>query len=436
MHKFWVILKREYAQVVKKKSFIVGIVLTPALMAAFTIVPSMLARVQSSTTERLAVIDQSGLQMGSQLEEALKVYTLPDSDRPYYAIERVFTIDPEDTATFAAVQDSLRRLINSKDLKYFLVIKKDAYLADSNLYLVTNSENFRSIGRFERKLSDIVSSIRLEMSSINLPVDSVLSLTERIDLTVQDAKGESIPFQIKYFGALLFVMLIFGMSIGYGQMVMRSVIEEKNSRIMEVLISSVSPFQLMLGKILGLGAATFTQLVVWYVIGLGIYIMRGTLDIDPSIARIVFDPFIIISFILFMITGYLLFSTLFALVGSIVNSEKEAQNFVAPITLTMIVPVILGIHVVQEPNSTLSVVMSLIPVFTPTMMMMRVIFIAPSLTEYSLFSGIVGEAVLGFILVVLTIIGMTWLTSKIFRVGILMYGKRPTFPEIMKWIRY
>ncbi len=436
MHKFWVILKREYAQVVKKKSFIVGIVLTPALMAAFTIVPSMLARVQSSTTERLAVIDQSGLQVGSQLEEALKVYTLPDSDQPYYAVEEVFTIDPVDTATFAAIQDSLRRLINNKDLKYFLVIKQDAYLADSNLYLVTNSENFRSIGRFERKLSDIVSSIRLEMSSINLPVDSVLSLTERIDLMVQDAKGESIPFQIKYFGALLFVMLIFGMSIGYGQMVMRSVIEEKNSRIMEVLISSVSPFQLMLGKILGLGAATFTQLVVWYVIGLGIYLMRGTLNIDPSIARIVFDPFIILSFILFMISGYLLFSTLFALVGSIVNSEKEAQNFVAPITLTMIVPVILGIHVVQEPNSTLSVVMSLIPLFTPTMMMMRVIFIAPSLTEYSLFSGILGEAVLGFIFVVLAIIGMIWLTSKIFRVGILMYGKRPTLPEILKWVRY
>ena len=164
--------------------------------------------------------------------------------------------------------------------------------------------------------------------------------------------------------------------------------------------------------------------------------MKGAFDIDPAIDRIVFDPLIITAFILFLITGYLFYSTVFSLIGSIVNSEKEAQNFVMPITLSMILPFMVGIYVIQQPNSTLSIVLSLIPFLTPAMMMMRVIFIAPTLTSYSVFSGIIFEGIIGFLILVLAIIGMTWLTAKIFRVGILMYGKRPTLPEILKWVKY
>jgi ABC-2 type transport system permease protein len=434
--KFWVIFRREYAQVVKKKSFIVGIFLTPALMAAFTVIPAMLARMQSSETEKMAIIDMSGSQIGEKFEAAIAGYKLSDSTQPRYGVERVFELDADDTVRYNVLNDSLCTLINNKQLRYFLVVKEGVQLADSNAFLVTNSDNFQTFDRFERRLSDILSSFRLRMSDINLPVDSVLALTEKVELRIKDAKGESIPFEVKYFTALVFVMIMFAMMLGYGQLVMRSVIEEKNSRIMEVLISSVSPFQLMLGKVVGLGAATFTQMAVWVVIGAGLFLMRGTFQIGSSIDRIVFNPFIVISFLAYMISGYLLFSTMFALIGSIVNSEKEAQNFVFPITMCMIIPVMLGIYVVQEPNSTVSVVLSLIPFLTPTMMLMRIIFVAPTMTEYSLFSGLVGEAVLGFILVSLSVVGMIWLTSKVFRVGILMYGKRPTLPEILKWIKY
>lgn len=436
MSKFWVIFRREYAQVVKKKSFIVGIFLTPALMAAFTVIPAMLARMQSSETEKMAIIDMSGSQIGEKFEAAIAGYKLSDSTQPRYGVERVFELDADDTVRYNVLNDSLCTLINNKQLRYFLVVKEGVQLADSNAFLVTNSDNFQTFDRFERRLSDILSSFRLRMSDINLPVDSVLALTEKVELRIKDAKGESIPFEVKYFTALVFVMIMFAMMLGYGQLVMRSVIEEKNSRIMEVLISSVSPFQLMLGKVVGLGAATFTQMAVWVVIGAGLFLMRGTFQIGSSIDRIVFNPFIVISFLAYMISGYLLFSTMFALIGSIVNSEKEAQNFVFPITMCMIIPVMLGIYVVQEPNSTVSVVLSLIPFLTPTMMLMRIIFVAPTMTEYSLFSGLVGEAVLGFILVSLSVVGMIWLTSKVFRVGILMYGKRPTLPEILKWIKY
>ena len=145
---------------------------------------------------------------------------------------------------------------------------------------------------------------------------------------------------------------------------------------------------------------------------------------------------IVVFFVLFMIVGYLLFSTIFALIGSIVNNEKEAQSFIFPITMSLILPVMVGIHIVQEPNSTLSLALSYIPFFAPTTMMMRIIFLAPTVTEYSLFSGILGESILSFIILVISTLIVIWLTAKIFRIGILMYGKRPTLPELVKWIKY
>ena len=179
-------------------------------------------------------------------------------------------------------------------------------------------------------------------------------------------------------------------------------------------------------------------MTIWVAAGLAIFFWRGTagLEIDPSIARIAFDPVIVTFFLLYFVTGYIMYSTLFALIGSIVNNDKEAQAFVMPVSLSLILPVMVGIAVVQDPYATWVLIVSLIPLFTPTMMLMRVVFLAPSAVEYSLFSGIVGEATLGFIVVVLATIGIVWLSSRIFRVGILMYGKRPTLPEIIKWVRY
>ncbi|MEW6412853.1 MAG: ABC transporter permease [Candidatus Zixiibacteriota bacterium] len=436
MSKFWVIFKREYAQVVKKKSFVVGIFLTPALMAGFLILPTMFVNTKSSEAEPLAVIDRTGMGIGQRFAESLQQYRLEDTSRAYYDVKGIFEIDVADSARFIAVEDSLRALIANEELKYTLVVGPDAYLCDSCMYMITNSDKFRTMKRFEDRLSNILSSVRLEVSDVNLGVDSVLSLTRQVELPTRDAKGESLPFVVKYLGSLLFVMLMFGMIMAYGQMVMRSVIEEKSSRIMEVMISSVTPFQLLLGKILGLGAATFTQAAVWIIIGSGIYSMKATLNIDPSVDRLVFNPAIAVFFVLFLVTGYLLYSALFAFIGSIVNSEKEAQNFVFPITMSMVLPVMIAMYVVQEPNSPVSIALSMFPFFTPTMMTMRVVFMAPTLQSYSLFSGILAQATIGFVIVTLSVIGMIWLTSKVFRIGILMYGKRPTLPEIMRWVKY
>lgn len=437
MGKIWIIIKREYAQVVQKKSFIIGILLTPAIMAAFMLLPAWLANKKSSEAEKLAIIDVGGEGIGDQFAAAISKDTL-DNGLPYYKVERNFT-EISGPDQFKQLYDSLSEAISTHDIRYFLVVRPGAERTpDDSIFLVANNEDFHSLNRFESVLSNIVSSKRLQVSSINLPVDSVLALTQRIDLQRRDTTGSVIDFKVKYFGALIFVMLIYMMILGYGQTVMRSVIDEKNSRIMEVMVSSVSPFQLMAGKLLGLGAAALTQVAIWIVLGLAMITVSSSMavQVDSSIMRVVSNPLIVIFFALFLISGYLLYSTIFALLGSIVNSEKEAQNFMFPVVICLVLPMMVGISVVQDPNSTLALTLSMIPFFAPTMMMMRIVFIAPTTTQYSLFSGILAQSIVSFLGVVVMIIIMTWVCAKIFRIGILMYGKRPTLPEIIKWVRY
>jgi ABC-2 type transport system permease protein len=435
--KFWIIFRAEYAQVVKKKSFIIGIILTPMFMVGISIIPGLLATKKATEPETVVVIDQSGKNLGSRFAEAISGYMLEDSTTPYYSVKEIRTVPVYDTAGFASVQNEIYERVNSKDVKFALVFLKDAHLVDSNVYMISNSESFRTSNRFESKIGALLSAIRLEQSEINLPIDSVVKLTRTSDLNIRDATGETVSFGIKWGTSMVFMGILMSMVIGFGTLVMRSVIDEKNSRIMEVLVSSVTPFELMMGKILGLAGAAFTQISVWLLMGGTFYSLKGQLNIEiTAVDRIIFNPVVLSFFVLFMISGYILFSTLFALVGSIVNSEKEAASFVFPITMCNVLPFIMGIYVIQEPNSSLVLALSLIPFFTPSLMMMRIIFVAPSMTEYSLFSGIVGEAILGLLIVCATTVGVIWLTAKVFRVGILMYGKRPTLPEIVKWIKY
>ncbi|MCB2229125.1 ABC transporter permease [bacterium] len=439
MSKFWVIFKREYTQVVKKKSFLVGIFLTPILMAAFMVLPALLAGSEQTASEHMAVVDQSGLSIGTRFEEALQKYTVGEDSLPAYVFDQVFEVSVDDNARRISLVDSLSAAIQAKQIKYLLVVMPHPELSDNNLALVTNSDDFRAIRRFEQSLTDIISAIRLEHSDVNLPVDSVLSLTRSVDLPLRDSQGEAIPFEVKYFAALILVMLIYGMIVTYGTMLMRSVIEEKSSRIMEVMVSSVSPFQLMLGKVMGLGAAAFTTVLVWVLLGAGFMLFGGTAGasmMGDAISRMIFNPVIVVFFVLFLISGYLLYSTIFALIGSILNSEKESQNYIFPIVMILILPVMVGIGVVRDPYVMWAQIMSYIPLFAPTLMVMRIMFIAPTQMEYSLFSGIVAEGTISLLLVVAATIGMIWLTGRVFRVGILMYGKRPTLPELARWIRH
>ncbi|MEW5925557.1 MAG: ABC transporter permease, partial [Candidatus Zixiibacteriota bacterium] len=336
-------------------------------------------------------------------------------------------------AGYAALKAKLDTALETNKIKSYAVLF-DGIVENDSCIVVAKSFSFRTADRFDWAITRTLTEERLTGTEINIGIDSVLSLTHRTEFT-QMAPGEKQRnFEIIYLAGIVFVMVIFGTVVGYGQILMRSVIEEKNSRIIEVMVSSVSSFQLMAGKIIGLGMASLTQVAIWMVIGVGIYNFRGSMSISADISDVLFNPVLIFFFVIYLILGYLLFSTLFALIGSIVNSEKEAQGFIFPITMTVMLPIILSMYIVQEPESTLAVVLSLIPFLTPTMMLVRLNIISP--TGFSLANPVVMQSFIGMIITILTILAVIWVTAKIFRVGILMYGKRPTLPEIVKWIKY
>jgi ABC-2 type transport system permease protein len=333
--------------------------------------------------------------------------------------------------------DSLRfaldTAVTNGQLKYYVVIYPAVDTNDSAL-LVSKSINFKTGARFDRRISDILAEMRLRQSDVNLPVDSVLTMARRIDMLQGSPGGKERDFLTVYFGAFIFVMIIFVSVIGYGQILMRSVIEEKNSRIMEVLVSSVSPFQLMLGKVVGLGAANLTQIAIWVIIGVVLFSFRGALDVPVEVADIVFNPILIIFFVIFLIIAYVMYASLFAFIGSISNSDKDAQNFMFPIIMSLMLPIFLLMYIVQEPDSAVSIVLSLVPLFTPTMMIARLNIGAPE--TFSFADPVVVQALIGVVIAATFTLLLVWATARVFRIGILMYGKRPTMPEIFKWIRH
>lgn len=438
MRKFLTIMKWEYSQVVKKKSFLVGLLLTPTMMAMFTIVPGLFFKSGATSSESMVILDQSGRALGEQFAEALKPFKLEKSGEPSYEVKVVRSFAPDDSLGFVRALDSVNQGIAEKQLKYAVVIGKDATTRDSAVYMVSAAESFETQSRFEKEISRLLRKARLNASSINLGVDSIMTLARTINLGMRNPKGEVVSFGVKFGVSYAIILIMYMMILVYGSMVMRTVVEEKNSRIMEVLVSSVTPFQLMLGKILGLGLATLTAVAFWVVLSLGLVVFGGSIGapMSPAVAALAFNPILIMFFVLFFVSGYILYSTFFALIGSIINNEREAQNLYFPIIISLMIPFIFVGKIAQEPDSVLSIVLSMIPVFAPTTMLMRLVFVLPGEMHYSLFSGIVLQAFAAFGLVVLATIGMIWITGRIFRIGILMYGKRPTLPELVKWLKY
>lgn len=437
MSRFLVIMKREYAQLVKKKSFLFMTLLTPVIMAGMMVVPSILIRRgMTSEAERYAIIDRDHNHLGEQLAEEMSQYTLNDDSTAAYSLAGIWTPAEEE---YQAVYDSLVNSIRDRRLKYLLILRPDAHLADSNLLLVTNSDNELTINRMEYRLSKVLAKKRLELCNINLPVDSVMTLTARTSLPITNTKGESVNRLFKFMGGLLMMMLIYLLVLIDGQALMQSIIDEKNDRIMEVLVSSATPFQLMAGKIIGTGLAALTQVGIWVAAGAGImaYSVSSGTAIDPSIERTIFNPATVVAFVAFLTSGYLLFSTFFAFIGAIVNSPKEAQSMLLPLILILLLPgMIVGMAALQFPDAAWIRSLSFVPTYTPLIMMNRVSATVPTIEGNALFSPIMGEALIGFLLIILSTIVTIWITARVFRVGILMYGKRPTLPEILRWIRH
>jgi ABC-2 type transport system permease protein len=449
MNKIALIIKREYITRVRKKSFIIMTLLTPFLFALIFIIPALVMSNEDKEFKKIAVIEE-----GSDLF----VNVIPDTrDVDFEYLSGVRLNDIKN---------------NFSEMGYYGVL----YISSD---LVTNPDAIQLISRKQPPiglLDHISGSLEKEIERQKLLAYNIENLDEilktintsvRVQTIKIDETGSAretstgISMALAYIGGFLMYMLVFM----FGSMVMRGVIEEKTNRIVEVIVSSVRPVQLMLGKIIGVALVGLTQFALWIVLTLALVMVvktnllpEGTMEQIQQIPQSLSDAdqsmsgastttitaeqltefqkifagalnqpwgLIIFSFIFYFLTGYLLYASLFAAIGSAVDNETETQQFMLPVTIPIILGLVVAMGTMQNPESSLSFWFSIIPLTSPIVMMARIPFDVPA-----------WEIALSMGLMLLTISGAVWMAAKIYRTGILMYGKKTSYKEIWKWLTY
>ncbi|MBE0460349.1 MAG: ABC transporter permease [Candidatus Aminicenantes bacterium] len=423
MRKILSVIKREYLQVVRTKGFIIGTILGPVFMAAIIFVPVLVSTVSVERQERIGVVDASQeifMELDKKLDHKLK------DGRRRYLIEDYKL--PED---IDSLRNKLNQMVLDKELSAYIFIPEDISDGGFAEYVSQHVADFDKIRNINEALNSVIIEKRLKKEGLD--PQKIADYMRRVRLKTIKVTKKGVEedtggtFIISYFLVLILYMSLFF----YGAIILRGVLEEKTSRVVEIILSSLRPFQLMLGKILGIAAVGFTQYIIWALFGLTASQYSGSI-IKSMVSSAVtlkiptIPAYIFVYFVLFFILGYFLYGTIYAAVGSMVNSEKEAQQLLFPVSMFLIIPILLMMYVIRSPNSTFSVVLSLIPFFAPILMLLRICILLPP------FIQIAGSIVF----LVLAVLLMVWIAAKIYRVGILMYGKRPSFVEILKWVRY
>jgi len=423
MSKIWAVIKREYIQIVRTKAFILGTILGPVIIAAFIFVPILVSVMSVGDQERIGVIDASQ-EVYQELENKLD-FKLKDG-RQRYVLEK-YRLTPQ----LDQLKETLNQKVLAGDLSAYMYIPENIIEGGTVEFSAEHVSDFEKISSINKVLNTVIVEKRLKKAGLD--PGEVSKYMEQVNFKTQKITKKGVEedtggtFIISY----ILVLILYMTLIFYGQIILRGVIEEKSSRVVEIVLSSLRPAQLMAGKILGIAAVGLTQYLIWALFGIAISSYGSSLVTgffpEASAIKIPSIPvYVFMYFVVFFILGYFLFSTLYAAVGSTVNSEKEAQQLGTPLTMMLVIPILLMMFVMRAPDSTLSVVLSLIPFFSPILMLLRICILLPPFIQ--IFSSI--------LLLILTTLGLVWFAGKIYRVGLLMYGKRPSLSEIIKWVRY
>jgi ABC-2 type transport system permease protein len=407
------VIRREYVESVRKKSFLFGLVATPAVMALMIFLPFLSGEMLAREEIVLAVVDPSG-EYGDRLAATL------DDEASRGALSfrpRLIVYGPGEAPPVA----DLDGRVLAGELSGWIRLPDDFATSGRFEYRSESITNITALevleGRFERMVAE------KKAADLGIPPDRIESLLAPVEMrTIRLGRdgGEESDFTQIYLKAVALVMIMFFALMPTGQILMRSVIEEKSNRVIEVLISSITPRELMVGKILGLGAVGLTLLGAWAgaaaLLALRGGVGGGSLPIGPSEAGF---------FLMYFFPGYFLYAALLGTIGSICNSEREAQPFLTPISLALVFPVMLGIAIAQSPDHLVARVLSFFPLLTPSLMMFRIAIKEPP----------VWEVAATWATLLAATVGMFVVAARVFRIGILMYGKRPSLPEVLRWIR-
>jgi len=430
MHNTWLIVRREYLERIRSKAFIIMTLLMPVFMASTILIPAMLSGIKSGGTRRIVLVANN-----PEVAEAVKQQLIAPpqvSDRtpqkaggsksaeqaPRYAVSI-------DTNATDAERTALRQQITDGKIDGFL------WLTDNDLAnrkVIYNAKDVTDFGESIELRNAVQTALtKRQLAQKGMSGAEVEDLLKPIDLdSIRIEKGKEGASGISVFlVSFTMVMLLYVNMLVYGFAVMRSIIEEKSSRILEVLLSSVTSKHLLAGKIIGVGAVGLTQTVIWLLVALA-FSVPGLMASRSIMSNVQIPMSGIIAFAVFFILGYFLYATMYAALGSMVNSDQEAQQVQWPAMLPIIFSIVLSTPVLQHPNSSLAFWTSMVPFFAPILMFVRVMVETPPMWQIALCIA----------LMLLTTWGLLGLSSRIHRVGILMYGKRPTLPELRKWLRY
>lgn len=426
MLKLWMVIKREYKTRVVSKGFLISTIAIPALFAGMMFFVAAVNVGSPGRAFRIAVLDESG-SLGRLVRENLAAETR-SGGKPKFVIEE----EPEISGSVATARSRLDELTRRGHLDGYLWIPAGVATGAAQAELIERSESLlMSKDAIEHAISDAVIAGRLRAYGVAPPhVETLLDPVGLKIMHLNGAQGQSEDQGEGYIIAVIMASILYAALLMYGIITMRSILEEKSTHTMEVLISSVRPFELMAGKILGVAAVGLTQFLIW-AISAGLLAAYGLTMAHAFIhggAGLNFHipTGALICFVLYFIGGYFLFASLYAAIGAAVSDQNDAQQIQMPITLILVASFILFGVVARDPYSTEAVVLTMIPFFSPILMVFRVAISNPPLWQ----------VVLSLIILAATCAGVVYVTARIYRVGVLMYGKRPSLVELFKWLRY
>jgi ABC-2 type transport system permease protein len=405
LRKVLAVARWEFMEKIKTKAFIISLIVTPLFMVLMTVVPSLFLTKPDTVTINIGVIDETG-EIASRLNDAMMEKFKLSDGRPNY---RVISLQAND-------RDLANKMVLSGQLSSYVVIDSNIFRTRKFEYVSQNISNFKEIERLESTVKDIMVSNELQRHGISPGLIQEISKpvnlqTIKLSKTGAVEKAEAgSGFMMGY----VFIIVLALFILTSGQLLVRSVVEEKSNRIVEVLLSSSTADELMSGKILGLSLLGLTQLAIWASIGIA---FAGPL------AAFITIPDNIWWEVVFFILGFVFYSSIFVMAGAPVTTEQEAQQATQYVSMLLFFPIIFAFLVVQNPNATYIKILSLIPLLAPTMMAFRIPVQSPELWEL-----VVSAA----ILILSTYLCMI-AAGRIFRIGILVYGKRPTMKELMRW---
>jgi ABC-2 type transport system permease protein len=418
-----VIARREYATRIRSKGFWISTVALPLLMAAWIVVPSLVMS-KTRSSQRLAVVDATG-KIASRLTERLDEWARATAEQVSFDIEEV---------PLEGDLEELRARLDERalagEIQAWVWIDDDGLEENAVEYHAESLTNFITQQTLARALSSVVRQVRLEAEGYDANVIGELTRTVDLETVRISEEGSRSDAGIGGFALAVFLFMILYMTtLIYGNQVMLGVLEEKSSRVVEILVASVRPVELMLGKLTGIGLIGLTQLGIW--IGTAIVLtgpmVVGLVTALPEGFEIpTITPAVAFNFLGLFIVGYFLYATFYATLGAAFNNPQEAQQLASVAVVFVVLPWVFFMPILNDPDSTLAVVVSLVPMFTPTLMMLRIAVKMPPLWQI----------LLGYTLTIGLCFVMTWLCARIYRVGILMYGKKPTLRELWRWVRY